>query len=207
MSLPRVPASPLLALLLACQPATTRPSFAPLPAAEEAVVDLSVQEATTLVAQALRDDSIPVSRVEPKDGYLETGWFISASGTPTTIRPLGDSVVRVRGWVNAYGKARGSIRVETAVRPLANPALPPRELDRQAPKDNPAAIRVARVLEAMARRYPVPGAEPTAVPPKPAADSTNPAKADSTPAQAGQVIEKKRPPTPPGPPPVPAPNP
>ena len=207
MSLPRLPASPLLALLLACQPATTRPSFAPLPAAEETVVDLYVSEATKLVAQALLDDSIPVTRVEPRDGYLETGWFLAASGSPTTIWPLGDSVVRVRGWVNAYGKERGSIRVETAMRTLANPALPPRELDQQAAKDNPAAMRVARVLEAMARRYPVPGAESTAVPAKAAADSTKPAKADSTPAQPGQVIEKKRPPTPPGPPPVPAPNP
>jgi hypothetical protein len=206
MRRPRVPAFPLLGLLLACQPATTRPSFAPLPAAEEAVVDLNVQEATTLVAQALKDDSIPVTTVEPRDGYLETGWFIAASGAPTSIRPLGDSVVRVRGWVNAYGKARGSIRVETAVRPLANPALPPRELDRQAPKNNPAASRVARVLEAMARRYPVPGAEAPAVPARPAADSTKPAKVDSTPSPAGQVIEKKRPPMPPGTPPAPPPS-
>ena len=205
MHLPRFPAFPLLACLLACQPATTRPTFAPLPAAEEAVVDLNVQEATTAVAQALVDDSIPVTRVEPRDGYMETGWFIAASGTPTTIRPLGDSVVRVRGWVNAYGKTRGSLRVETAVRPLANPALPPRELDRQAPKTNPAAIRVARVLEAMARRYPVPGAEPVAAPARPAVDSTKPVTADSTPSQPGQVIEKKRPPTPPGPPPTPNP--
>jgi hypothetical protein len=202
---PRFSASLLLVGLLACQPATTRPSFAPLPAAEEAVVDLDVAKATTTLAEALTSDSIPVTRVEPKDGYLETGWFIAASGAATSAWPIGDSVVRVRGWVNAYGKVRGSIRVETAVRPLANPALPPRELDQQAPKDNPAAMRVARVLEAMARRYPVPGAEPTAVPAKPAADSTKPAAADSTPAQPGQVIEKKRPPTPPGPPPTPNP--
>ena len=203
--LPRFPASPLLACLLACQPATTLPSFAPLPAAEEALVDLEVAKATSSLAEALTSDSIPVTRVEPKDGYLESGWFIASSGVPTTIRPLGDSVVRVRGWVNAYGKERGSIRVETAVRQLANPALPPRELDHQAPKDNPAAMRVARVLEAMARRYPVPGAEPPHVVPPPA-DSMKPQVQDSTPAQPGQVIEKKRPPTPPGPP-SPSPNP
>lgn len=201
----RFPVSPLVACVLACQPASTRPSFAPLPTAEEAVVDLKVSEATTLVAQALVDDSIPVTRVEPRDGYLETGWFLAASGAPTTGRPLGDSVVRVRGWVNAYGKERGSIRVETAVRPLANPALPPRELDRQAPKDNPAAIRVARVLEAMARRYPVPGAEaPPVVPPPAPGDSAKPAPGDTT---GGNTIAKpmRRPPgTPPAPP---APNP
>ncbi len=58
------------------------------------------------------------------------------TGQPTNDRILGDSIVRVRGWVNAYGKERGSIRVETAVRPLANPSRPPRELDQQAPIDN-----------------------------------------------------------------------
>ena len=164
MPLPRFPASPLVALLLACQPYTTRPSFGPLPSAAEAVVDLDVAKATTTLAEQLKSDSIPVSRVEPKDGYLETPWFIAATGQETTERVLGDSIVRVRGWVNAYGKERGSIRVETAVRPLANPSLPPRELDRQAPLENPAAVRVARVLGDMARRYPVPGAEAPAAP-------------------------------------------
>ncbi len=186
MPLPRVPASPLVALLLACQPYTTRPSFGPLPSAAEAVVDLDVAKATTTLAEQLKSDSIPVSRVEPKDGYLETPWFSAASGQETTERVLGDSIVRVRGWVNAYGKERGSIRVETAVRPLANPSLPPRELDRQAPPENPAAVRVARVLADMARRYPVPGAEPPAAPVVPAtpipapADSAKPAPKDST---------------------------
>jgi hypothetical protein len=152
-----------------------------LPAAAEAVVDLDVAKATSLLAEALKADSIPVSRVEPRDGYLETGWFNALSGAPSNERPLGDSLVRVRGWVNAYGKVRGSIRVESAVRPLANPALPPRELDQQAPPDNPAAIRVARVLTAMARRYPVPGAEPPPAPPTAApADSAKPAPGDTT---------------------------
>ena len=181
---PRCPAAPLLACLLACQPSTTRPSFGPLPMAAEAVVDLDVAKATTVLAEALKSDSIPVTRVEPRDGYLETGWFIAATGVPSTARPLGDSVVRVRGWVNAYGKERGSIHAETAVRMLANPALPPRELDRQASDSNPAAVRVARVLDAMARRYPVPGAEPPPAPAKPkeaSPDSVKSAPADSAP--------------------------
>ena len=183
MPLPRFPASPLVALLLACQPYTTRPSFGPLPSAAEAVVDLDVAKATTTLAEQLKSDSIPVSRVEPKDGYLETPWFIAATGQETTERVLGDSIVRVRGWVNAYGKERGSIRVETAVRPLANPSLPPRELDRQAPPENPAAVRVARVLGDMARRYPVPGAEAPVAPAAPTAaapDSAKPTPKDST---------------------------
>jgi hypothetical protein len=195
MPLRRFPASPLVALLFACQPYTTRPSFGPLPSAAEAVVDLDVATATTTLAEQLKSDSIPVSRVEPKDGYLETEWFSALTGQATTERVLGDSIVRVRGWVNAYGKERGSIRVETAVRPLANPSLPPRELDRQAPPENPAALRVARVLSDLARRYPVPGAEapPAPVAPTPAAtDSVKPTPTDST------AIAKPARPRPPG---------
>jgi hypothetical protein len=178
MRLPRCPATLLLAVF-ACQPYTTRPSFGPLPSAAEAVVDLDVAKATTTLAEQLKSDSIPVSRIEPKDGYLETPWFSAATGQLTTERVLGDSIVRVRGWVNAYGKERGSIRVETAMRPLANPSLPPRELDQQAPPENPAAVRVARVLADMARRYPVPGVEAPAAPAPAVPDSAKPTSKDS----------------------------
>jgi len=194
-------AAALLALA-ACQPATTRPAFGPLPAAPDVAVDLDVPTATRLLAEALKSDSIPVSRVEARDGYLETGWFDARTGLPSEARPLGDSLVRVRGWVNAYGEERASLRVESAVRPLANPALPPRQLDQQAPDSNPAAVRVARVLEAMGRRYPVPGAEPPPAPSKAlpvgaTPDSAAAAPRDSAPAPAGQEIEKKRPVLPP----------
>lgn len=193
MQLPRRPAAPplVLVLLLACQPYTTRPSFGPLQGAAEAVVDLDVAKATTVLAEQLKSDSIPVSRVEPKDGYLETEWFSAVTGQPTNDRVLGDSIVRVRGWVNAYGSERGSIKVETAVRPLANPSLPPRDLDRQAPIDNPVAIRVATVLTDMAKRYPVPGADEPVTPAPPVrSDSARAAPGDST---TGKTIPKGRP--------------
>ena len=176
----------VLVLLLSCQPYTTRPSISPLPGAAEAVVDLTVHQATVILAEALRADSIPLTRVDSLDGYLETGWFDAATGRPAEGRILGDSVVRVRGWVNSYGKERGSIRVETAVRPLANPSLPPRELDRQAPAENVVAIRVSNVVAALAKRYPVPGAElaPTGPPRGLPGDS----------AMAGDSGAKKTPP-------------
>ena len=196
--LPRFPASPLLLLLLCCQPYTTRPAFGPLPTAAEAFVDEGVARTTTLLSEGLSADSIPVSRVEPKDGYLETGWFNPYTGAATTARPLGDSVVRVRAWVNAYGEERSSIRAETALRTLANPSLPARELAQQAPADNPAAVRVARVLATLARRYPVPGAAPPA--PPAATDTLKKAPKDTVAAPAGQTIVKPHrdstPPTP-----------
>jgi hypothetical protein len=189
----------VLSLLLSCQPYTTRPTFGPLPTAPEAFVDQDVARTTTLLAEGLAADSIPVSRVAPKDGYLETPWFNATTGAASTARPLGDSMVRVRAWVNAYGAERASIHAETAMRTLANPALPPRELDQQAAADNPAAARVARVLQTLARRYPVPGATPPA-------DSVQKGTADTTASPAGQKFTKPHRP-PPTTPPAPAPNP
>ena len=153
---------------------------------------------TTLLSEGLAAESIPVGRVEPKDGYLETRWFNPYTGAVTTARPLGDSVVRIRAWVNAYGGDRASIRAETAMRSVANPSLPPRELDQQAPTDNPAAVRVARVLQTLARRYPVPGATPPASPAM--ADTLKQAPKDSAAAPATPQIKKPhRDSTPPAP--------
>jgi hypothetical protein len=195
--LPRFPAFPLLALLLSCQPYTTRPAFEPLPTAAEAFVDQDVSRTTTLLSEGLAAESIPVSRVEPKDGYVETPWFNPFTGVASTARPLGDSVVRVRAWVNAYGEERASVHAETAMRTVANPALPPRELDQQAPPDNPAAVRVARVLATLARRYPVPGTTPPA-------DSIKKALGDSAAGPSKETIVKPhREPTPPTPNPNP----
>ena len=49
--------------LLGCQPATTRPSFTPLPEADVVEVRLAPQEATKLLAERLRSDSVPIGRL------------------------------------------------------------------------------------------------------------------------------------------------
>lgn len=149
---------PILLLLLSCNPATTRPDFGPVPDAAEAEVDLPMADATRALAEALAEDSIPVTQTELRDGYVETGWFEAASGQPTSRRPLGPEVVRVRGWVDPIQTGQTKIRIETVIRPMADPSLPERELDRSAPKENPAAVRVQRTADRLAKRYPVPGA-------------------------------------------------
>lgn len=149
---------PIVLLLLSCNPTTTRPDFGPVPDAAEAEVDLPMADATRALAEALVEDSIPVTRIEPRDGYVESGWFEAASGQPTGRRRLGPEVVRVRGWVDPIQTGQTRIRIETVIRPMADPSLPERDLDREAPKENPAAVRVKRTAERLAKRYPVPGA-------------------------------------------------
>ena len=130
------------ALLVTCRPATTRPPFPPVPEAASTEIRLSPSEATRLLAEALRADSIPASRVEVRDSWLESSWFVAASGQPVGHRPTGPNVVRVRAWADPTRPGNSKIVVETVFRPTADPSVPQRELDRQVPRDHPVAIKV-----------------------------------------------------------------
>ena len=140
-------------ILVACQASTTRPTFGPVTGAQAVVLELDVARATTLVADGLKADSIPVTVLEPRDGFLETPWFDSASSRPTSKRPLGGDVVRVRAWVDPEKPGHSRVTVETLFRDIADPSLPERELDREVPPDHPTAVRVRAVLESLRKRY------------------------------------------------------
>lgn len=147
----------------ACQPGTTRPAIAPLPDALGSELRLSVPEATRRLAEALKADSIPTRKVRLRDGYIETGWFQARTGRPSRQRrPMGPGVVRVRAWADPARPGSTQLTVETLYRPLADPSLPERELERQVPPDHPVARKVAAVLVRMVERY--------GTPPPPAAE-------------------------------------
>src|SRR6476661_9791689 len=83
------PAVALAGLALGCFLTTTRPGFDPLLGAPTAELRMPAADATERLAEALRNDSIPVARVEARDGYLETAWFDGATGRPISHSPLG----------------------------------------------------------------------------------------------------------------------
>jgi hypothetical protein len=143
----------LLAGLAACNPYTTRPHFGPFPTTGEVVLELPVASATRMVADALIADTIPVGRVEPRDGWLATGWFRPADGAPVAGEPLGEDAVLVRAWVDPRRPDESRVRIEGVWRPWADPALEPRALERPLPATHPVAIRVGRVLAALAARH------------------------------------------------------
>ena len=66
--------------------------------------------------------------------------------------------------------------VETVYRPVADPSLPDRELDRQVPRDHPVAVKVRAALQELVKRYGGP-------PPPPSAERAN------APAEGGGVDE------------------
>lgn len=144
----------LMALLLStCQASTTRPGFAPLPEASTAQVRLEVPAATKALAEALRADSIPVTRVVERDGVIESDWFEVPGFKVTTKRPLGPSVVRVRGWVDMGRPGHSLYTVETIYRVYADPSRPSRELEASLPEGHPARVQVQSVLRKLLQQY------------------------------------------------------
>jgi hypothetical protein len=149
--------------VVACQPNTTRPSFTPLPEAAGTEIRLSVPEATRRLAEALKADSIPPRRIRIRDGYIETDWFDSRSGRVVRSGRLGSRTVRVRAWVDPARPGSSQVTVETLYRPVADPSLPERELEREVARDHPVAVKVVATLKKLVDRFggsPGPQAEP-----------------------------------------------
>ncbi len=139
-------------LLAACSLSTSRPSFPPMPEARVGDLDVEVAEATERIARALADAGIPVGRVSPQDGYLETPWFDAATGRPAGGRPLGLDRVRVRGWVTPSAHGSSEIKVEAVYRPVADPSRPARELERSVPYAHPVREQVRTAFRAIGAR-------------------------------------------------------
>ena len=153
----------------ACQPATTRPPFPPLPEAAGSEIRLPVPMATRRLAEALKADSIPTRKVRLRDGYIETPWFEARSGRPIgQRRAIGPGVVRIRAWADPARPGSSQLTVETLYRPRVDPSLPYRELEREVSRDHPVAKKVEAVLQRLVERFggpPPPQAqEPGAVP-------------------------------------------
>ena len=144
--------APIL-LALACQPVTARPYFPPVTGAAQAEIRLEPKNATAALADVLQSDSLPVTKVVPRDGYLETDWFQVGSKKVARGRRLGVDVVQIRAWVDPTRSGYSRLTVETVYRPLADASLSSRDLDRQVPPDHPVGKRVTEIVTELAKLY------------------------------------------------------
>ena len=129
----RVPRSafPLAVLLAACNPATTRPDFMPLPEAPSVVLyarppRVAAEVQTWLVAQGLK---VEVASVQ--DAYVETAW----SGT-----------FKIRCWADPDAPGKSRLTVEAVYRPVLDPSRPERDLEVLVPPEHEAAKLVDRMI-------------------------------------------------------------
>ena len=142
--------TPILALLLAAACARNgQPAYQPMPEAKRAEIELDPQEATKKLAEAMTAAGLPVTSIATREGFVETAWFDSATMKPAGGRPLGTRNVRVRAWVMPYRYGWSEITMEAVYRPIADPSLPPRELERSVPFGHPARVKVREILQQM----------------------------------------------------------
>ena len=96
---------------------------------------------------ALRADSIPLARVSVQDHWLESPWFDAGSLAPAGAGALGAGVVKLRGWADPDRVGATLLTVELVYRPMADPSIPPRELERPVPSSDAIYARVGRILK------------------------------------------------------------
>lgn len=178
----------VLVLVAGCKASTGRPPFNSFPEAEHTEIgfnlageDETVVIVTDTLAARLKADSIPVSRIKRVDGFLETPWFDAKTLQPTTRRPLGQDVVKVRAWVDPGKPGYSKIEVETVYIPRADPSIPSRELEQPVPADHPVAHRISEMLKPLTEKYGIP---PDQQEPKKGAGKAKPAVVADTAAKA-----------------------
>jgi hypothetical protein len=142
-----------VALTVACKAGTARPYFPPVTGAPTTEIELKVVDATEALADVLRGDSLPVEKVVTRDGFVETAWFKTETKQPTHARRLGPDVVQVRAWVDPSRPGHSRIVIETVFRPLADPSLSGRELDRQVAPDHPIGKRMVEIITQLTKLY------------------------------------------------------
>jgi hypothetical protein len=122
-------------LFSACNPASTRPSFVPIPEALHAVIN-AVPAVVTHEAQALLvADTIRVRFVSERDAWLETSEF---AGTH-----------RLRLWADPDVPGKSRVTIEVVYRPIDDPSRQPRDLERAALPGSAGQLHAARLLEAL----------------------------------------------------------
>jgi hypothetical protein len=122
-------------LVAACNPASTRPSFTPLPESLHAVINATPAIVTREARAFLTADSIHVRRISERDAWLETNEF---AGTH-----------RLRLWADPDVPGKSRVTIEAVYRPLEDPSRTSRDLERAAEPGSAGVQRAARLLEAL----------------------------------------------------------
>ena len=137
----------VLACAMACDPGTTRPDLTPFPEARTIEVLGDRDSALRILQYALTTDSFPITRVSTRDHWLESPWFDARTLVPAGSQNVGVGVVKLRGWADPSRQGASLLVVELVYRPMVDPSVPTRELERPVPATDSVYARVGRVLK------------------------------------------------------------
>lgn len=136
-------------LLVAACARNGQPGFTPVPEARKGQIELDPQEATKKLAEAMTAAGLPVAEVATRDGFVSTSWYDTVTMKRVGSRPLGPAEVRIRAWVMPWKYGWSEITMEAVYRPLADPSLPARELERSVPFGHPARVKIREIMQQM----------------------------------------------------------
>ena len=151
----------LLLPLLSCDPASSRPSFLPLPQSDTLLLKGQPGQVAGEAASWLTAQGIVVERWSDRDAYVETAWYDTAAKRAT--KGEGDlnrllSSVKLRAWADPGAPGQTRLTLELVYRPFYDPSQPPR--DREVPLMAKGGARgiVDSLMAALKKRLGVPGA-------------------------------------------------
>jgi hypothetical protein len=124
-----------LLFVVGCTPTTTRPAFAPMPEALNAVINAPPERVTRFADSLLRADTIGVRFVNLQDAFLETREF---AGTH-----------HLRLWADPDVPGKSRVTIEAVYRPSEDPSRPRRDLERTAPPGSAGQLRAEQLLAAL----------------------------------------------------------
>ena len=133
-------------VLAACNPATTRPAFAPYPEALHAVINARPARVTEEAQTWLAAQGPTVQHASPIDGFLETGWYDVADSGVAPVR------VKIRLWADPDVPGKSRVTVEAVYRPIEDPSRTPRDLERAVPPQSAGQRLVERLVEALSEK-------------------------------------------------------
>jgi hypothetical protein len=92
---------------------------------------------------------LPVDEVATREGFVSTTWYDTTTRKKVSGRALGAGDVRIRAWVMPWKYGWSEITMEAVYRPLADPSLPERELERSVAYNHPARVAIREIMQQM----------------------------------------------------------
>ncbi len=126
-----------------------RPRFGPVPGAVFARPDPPPHVVIRAMAAELERREIPLARVAPEEGYLESTWFDVASHR-AVAPPFGavEGVVKLRVFADPVGR-NTRLFVEAVRRVAWDPSVPERELERMVGEDHPVRRMLNELIDGL----------------------------------------------------------
>lgn len=137
----------LVALLtLSCATGGVRPRLAPVPRSLVVMIPDSADSVVIRLTARTQSLGLEVARVSPREGYLETRWYDTGTGT-STGEPFDrlDQTIKLRFFADPW-QGRTRLVAESIRRIAWDPSMPPRDLERMVPDDHPGRALLDSIL-------------------------------------------------------------